>query len=131
MPKFGKRSLEKRAQLHPDLQAIVDVAIKYFDFSLIEGHRGKGAQNAAFISKKSMKQWPYSKHNRKPSAAFDAVPYPLNWKDINRFYYMAGVIMMVAHILEIPLVAGCDWDGDQDFNDQTLHDLVHFQLLNG
>jgi hypothetical protein len=47
------------------------------DFAIIEGHRGKEAQNAAFERGASKVQFPNSKHNTYPSQAYDRVPYPI------------------------------------------------------
>ena len=50
MPRFSNRSLATRAKLHPHLQAIVDAAIKQFDFVILDATRGRIAQELAFRS---------------------------------------------------------------------------------
>ncbi len=76
MFKFGKRSLTNLETCHPLLQDLAHEAIKTFDFTVIEGHRNKAKQAEAFANKTSKLKWPRSKHNKMPSEAFDAIPYP-------------------------------------------------------
>jgi peptidoglycan L-alanyl-D-glutamate endopeptidase CwlK len=53
---------------------------------------------------------------------------PLDWKDMKRFYYLAGIVKAVALARKVKIRWGGDWDGDHDFKDQTFNDLVHFEL---
>ena len=76
-------------------------------------------------------QYPNGKHNQKPSLAIDVSPYPINWRDTKRFYYFAGVVKAAAYSLGLNIRWGGDWDSDNDFNDQTFMDLVHFELIDG
>ncbi len=76
MPKFSKRSISNLETCHPVLQALAHETIKYFDFTVIEGHRSKAKQMEAYANKTSKLKWPRSKHNQMPSEAFDALPYP-------------------------------------------------------
>lgn len=135
MPTFGEASKEQLLTLDPRLQAVLEDAIQYFDFTIVEGHRGEAAQTKAYITGKSKKPWPLGNHNTKPSTAADCAPYPIDWGDrpdaIRRFCYMAGFIMSSARRLNIPLRWGADWDHDDDLRDeQGLRDFPHFELLN-
>jgi peptidoglycan L-alanyl-D-glutamate endopeptidase CwlK len=47
----------------------------------------------------------------------DVAPYPIDWEDYEKFYWFGGYIRW-----------GGDWDGDGDFKDQTLVDLVHWEI---
>jgi hypothetical protein len=76
MYKFSKRSLSNLETCHTLLQALAQEAIKTFDFTVIEGHRNKQKQMEAYAAKTSKLKWPRSKHNKMPSEAFDAIPYP-------------------------------------------------------
>ena len=90
------------------------------------GHRGKIAQNEAFdaIPQRSTKKWPDGKHNKKPSLAVDVAPYPIDWKDIARFYGLAGLFMKIALSNGIDIIWGGCWD--------KLKDYGHFELkVNG
>ena len=44
MPKFGNASKQRLATCHPDLQKIMNEAIKYIDFSVVEGYRTAAEQ---------------------------------------------------------------------------------------
>lgn len=128
MPHFSKRSAAQLATCHPDLQWVLEEAIRHIDFTVLEGHRDKDAQNAAVADGKSKVRWPNGKHNSKPSLAVDIAPYPIDWKNWRRFDYLAGYIMGIASQMGITLRWGGDWDSDHDFADQTFHDLPHFEL---
>jgi len=52
MPKFGRASLERYNTLDPKLQYILDIAIQFFDFSIVSGHRNKEDQEAAVVAEK-------------------------------------------------------------------------------
>lgn len=109
MPSLSKRSLNNLSQCHPDLQRIAKVAINEFDFVVICGHRNEKDQNKAFASGNSKVKWPNSKHNKTPSRAFDACPYPINWEARARFLEMRKVFKDVAARLGIK-VRFISWD---------------------
>ncbi|HXG72575.1 MAG TPA: hypothetical protein VNJ04_18380, partial [Gemmatimonadaceae bacterium] len=56
-------------------------AIRYFDFVVVEGHRGKEAQNKAFAKGLSKLPWPKGNHNTNPSTAADCAPFPIDWSE--------------------------------------------------
>lgn len=126
MPSFGSRSLANLSEAHPDLQKVMHEAIKYFDFSVIEGYRGMAEQNAAKKAGNSKALFGQSPHNFKPSLAVDCTPYPLDWKDEAAFKAMGKVIMDAATRLGVRL----RWGGDWDFNSKTDDgwDKPHFEL---
>lgn len=128
MPSFGKRSKEKLATLHPDLQKILNIAIKYVDFTILEGHREKEIQDMYYEQGKSKVQFPNSKHNSSPSEAVDVAPYPIDWEDHDRFRALAFFIKGIGASNGITLRLGADWDGDFTAKDQTFHDLPHIEL---
>jgi peptidoglycan L-alanyl-D-glutamate endopeptidase CwlK len=109
MPNLSKRSLNNLSQCHPDLQKIAHEAIKEFDFVVICGHRGEKAQNEAFAKGTSKVRWPNSKHNKTPSLAFDACPYPIDWEARARFLQMREVLRASAKKLGIK-VRFISWD---------------------
>lgn len=114
MPTFSKASLDCLAQCHPDLQKVAKEAIRHFDFRVYCGHRGQAAQNKAFAEKKSKLKWPASKHNRRPSLAFDAAPNPVDWNNIKRFDQMGKVMKAAAAKVGVRIVWGGDWKGFVD-----------------
>lgn len=126
---FGKTSQQRKATCDKRLQEIVDEAIKLTDFTILCGHRTKEEQAQAFKDGTSKLQFPRSKHNAFPSRAIDVAPFPINWKNRERFYYLAGVIMTIAQAKGIRLRWGGDFnmDGDKTTNDKW--DLPHFELL--
>lgn len=121
MPSFGRLSEERLATVHPDLAAVCRDAIEIVDFRVLEGHRGEEAQNLAYSTGKSRKRWPDGKHNRLPSLAVDVAPYPIDWHDVGRFQFLAGVMFACAHLRGLRLRWGGNW--------QTLKDYPHFELV--
>jgi hypothetical protein len=90
------------------------------DLMVIEGHRPRDEQNAAYASKNSKVKWPHSKHNSMPSRAADVVPLPLNWDDKRAFDTMGKHILATAKRMGIDV----QWGGDF----KTFYDGPHFQL---
>ena len=120
MPKFSEVSQSKLATCDRQIHHVLHAAIGFTDFSVLCGHRGKVSQNEAYANNKSQLQWPDSKHNKKPSLAVDIAPYPIDWEDIERFCFLAGVILTVAKLFDVPLKWGGDW--------KTFKDHGHFEL---
>jgi hypothetical protein len=54
MPSFSKASEAKLQTCHKDLQIVFREVIKHIDCTVIEGYRGKEAQNAAVKAGNSM-----------------------------------------------------------------------------
>lgn len=129
MAKFSNKSLERLKTCHPDLQRLFNEVIKHVDCTIIEGHRGKEAQNKAYKEGASNVMWPFGNHNTMPSEAVDAALYPIDWDDTEGNYYFAGFVMGVAAMMGIKIRSGSDWDQDEDFHDQRLIDVVHFELV--
>lgn len=128
MYKYGKSSRERLATCHPDLQKLFNELIKDWDISILCGHRTEEEQNAAVASGNSKTPFPKSKHNAMPSLGVDAALYPVDWNDTGRHYMFVGMVKQKAKDLGIEIRCGADWDGDNDTNDQTFNDLVHFEL---
>jgi peptidoglycan L-alanyl-D-glutamate endopeptidase CwlK len=143
MPSFGKRSKGYLDTVHPDIQLVLNEAIKYIDFSITDGVRTVEQQQALFnrgvtkcdgIEKKS-------KHQAKDdgySHAVDIAPYPLDYTEDNkkraRFYFLMGVIEGISRmfydrgLIDCQMRYGLDWDSDRHFNDQSFDDLPHFEM---
>lgn len=128
MPHFGRRSLHRLRTADPRLQTLFTRVVQTYDCTILEGHRGEEAQNAAFAAGKSKLRWPNGNHNAYPSKAVDVAPYPVDWSDTKRFYHFAGFVQATAAELGIPIRWGGDWDRDYDLNDQRFNDLVHFEI---
>jgi len=126
MPKFSKRSTKELDTVHIVLQRLLKRVIERTDFTVLQGHRGQAAQDAAYAEGKSKLKFPYSRHNVSPSMAVDICPSPIDWNDMQRFRDLAGIMkeewaaMPEAEKLRYELVAGIDW--------KTFVDAPHFEL---
>ena len=148
--KFSTRSNTALDTAHPSLGRVFRKVILSRDCTILIGHREKEAQNEAVRTGHSTKLWPTGKHNRKPSLAVDAAPCDyrgrVDWSDKVAFYEFAGYVSAVATEccgLEpyrrgeaigpdaLRLRRGLDWDGDLDLHDQSLYDLVHWEIVEG
>lgn len=132
MPRFGKESERQLKTCDARLQRVLREAIKYFDFVVVEGHRGKEAQNRAFAKGLSKVKWPNGNHNATPSRAADLAPYPIDWSDGTkphlRFALMMGVVLVCANQLGVKVRFGMDWNRNLDPRDESFLDLPHVEL---
>ena len=136
MPKFGATSESRLRTCDYKLQMLFREVVKYYDCTILQGHRDEETQNEYFRLKKSKLQWPNSKHNTNPSNAIDVAPYPIpeNWgadhpKELVKFYMLAGIVQYQAAKMGLKIRFGGDWDSDGDFRDQKFDDLEHFELV--
>lgn len=129
MPRFSDISLKRLATADERLQRIFATVIQRFDHAILEGHRDREAQDAAFARGQSKVHWPNSPHNSEPSRAIDAAPYPIDWKDRERFTLFAGYVLGVADGMGVKLRWGGDWDQDTQVKDNSFDDLCHFEIV--
>lgn len=134
MPKFSQISKLRLAGCHPDLQRLMNEAIKEYDFAVICGYRNKQDQNNAYNAGKSKLQYPNSKHNLQPSMAVDIAPVKykdnvawIDWEDIQAFLDLHDVVQVCAAKLGVKYVWGGDWDGNPATRNM-FNDYVHYQL---
>ena len=128
MPKFGKKSKSRLKTCDEDLIALFEEVVKYFDCTVLEGHRGEKLQNKYFKEGKSKLKFPDGNHNNNPSTAVDVVPYPIDWDDRERMTYFAGFVKGVAYKMGIPIRWGGDWNNNTSLKDNSFDDLPHFEL---
>lgn len=128
MPRFSRTSLARLRTAHPKLQQLFERVVMDYDCTILEGHRSKEAQNRAYDEGRSKLRWPEGKHNALPSRAVDVAPYPVEWRNLKRFYDFAGFVRGVAAMMGIRVRWGGDWDRDYDLDDQRFNDLVHFEI---
>ena len=129
MAHYSQLSLRRLRTADSRLQQVFGRVILVFDNSILEGHRGEAAQNAAFDAGRSQLRFPRGNHNAYPSKAVDAAPWPLDWLDLKRFYAFGGFVIATAREMNITIRWGGDWDRDWTFTDQTFNDLVHFEIV--
>lgn len=128
MPVFGSRSNAAIDTVDPRLQKVLREAIKYIDFSALEGYRDEARQNAAFNKGLSKVRWPHGKHNKRPALAVDVAPFPIDWTDTERFVYLAGWIMAIGRLQGVRLRWGADWNRNNLIRDEKFLDWGHFEI---
>lgn len=127
--KFSKRSLNNMKNVHPDLIKIANEAIKYVDFTIIEGHRSIEQQKENI--KKGVSQTLKSKHCETPARAMDIIPYPFKgWNDTKDMDRVTKVILECARKLGIPARRGSDWNMNDNTGDEKFYDGPHIELMN-
>ena len=116
--KLGTRSLQNLSGVHPDLVAVVKLAIGITeqDFTVIEGIRNINRQRELYKAGKSTTM--NSRHIT--GHAVDMVPWPVDWNDLERFEVVAEAMKTAAEELDIPIVWGGDW--------KSFYDAPHFEL---
>lgn len=131
MPSFGQKSKDRLKTCHPDLQKVMEEAIKEYDFTVIYGQRSVEEQFELYKKGREFKdgQWvkvgatvtnldgktKKSMHNHSPSLAVDIAPYPIDWNDLKRFKEMADVVKKAAEKLGVKIAWGGDWKSFKDY----------------
>lgn len=115
MPAFGKKSKERLATCHQDLQDLFNSVITEADCTIICGHRGQKEQDEAFEKGFSKLKWPHGNHNKMPSMAVDVCPLPVNWDDIEAFKKFAEVVKCHNAKLGLNVTWGGDWASFKDY----------------
>lgn len=134
MPKFSDNSKYRLGTCHEDLQEIFNEVIKNFDCTIVEGHRDNVKQNEMYRTGKSQLKGGQSKHNKQPSLAVDAVPYPSLYSDRELMILFAGYVLGISDRLlhegriKTKLRWGGDWDSDKQIKDTSFFDAPHFEL---
>lgn len=140
MPAFSKKSRAMLEQVHPDLQKVMEEAIKIIDFSITEGARTKEKQLEYYKAGKSKtlnsKHLPKycAEYGRNYSMAIDLCPYPCDWNDRERFCLLAGIVLGITKILldqgkiKHRIRWGGDWSENNITKDEKFSDMPHFEL---
>lgn len=150
---YSKSSQEKLKTAHSDLIVIFQEVVKVFDNTIIYGYRnpelqlelykkGRAFIKGIWIVVKPREVVTYkdgtdkkSKHNYNPSKAVDAVPYPIDWRDVKRMHYFAGFVMATAIRLKEEgkithaIRWGGDWNKNTQVKDETFMDLAHYEII--
>lgn len=130
--RFSYISLERLSGVHPALQDLCHAALHVHDCTITYGRRTLAEQQRLFDAglSKTMNSKHLAQSDGK-SWAVDVAPYPIDWNNTKRFYYFAGIMLALAPYFlpeDMELRWGGDWDMDNDLDDQTFMDLVHFEL---
>ncbi len=131
MPHFSPRSRDNLRTCDYRLVTLLNEVIRSFDCTIIDGYRGHERQAEAFMSGHSKVRFPNSHHNVNPSLAVDAAPWPIDWRDIERFIYLGGYVKGIAAKQGLPIRWGGDWDGDFALKDNLFNDYAHFEIIEG
>ena len=152
---LGKRSKENYDTLHPDLQKVVNLALKVsqVDFTITEGERSVERQQMLFDTGKSKvnpkaytpevlitKGKHITNDFRKESWAFDFIACvpgkPKLAYDKTHLMYLIGVFTACGEILlqrgEIThkIRSGANWDRDGELQyDQSFFDAPHIEII--
>ena len=127
--RFSRKSLENLSTCAKPLQILFKKCIEVtdIDFTVICGHRDKKSQDEAYRLGHSQLRWPRSNHNKFPSLATDIAPYPIDWKDLDRFDELSKIIKSVWEEMTEEERGGFDlsWGGDwKKFLDRPHWELV-------
>jgi peptidoglycan L-alanyl-D-glutamate endopeptidase CwlK len=152
MPQFSEISIKRLETCEDDLQTLFNTVIRKWDCRIIYGYRDKDKQFELWKMGRSYvkDEWiitdlgkvitykngitSLSGHNFNPSKAIDVLPFPIDYKDIDRIIRFAGFVEGVAFMLKEAglithdIVWGADWDKDNDMKDQKFMDYPHFEL---
>ena len=107
------------------LQNIFNEVVKDFDCTVTEGLRSQERQNELVAQGKSKTK--FGKHVL--GKAMDVYPYPVDFKDRDRFHYFGGYVKGIAKSQGVKIRWGGDWDGDFETKDNVFDDLCHFEIL--
>ena len=142
---FSKHSRARLATCHPDLVRVALAVAERRNCSVIEGARSDQRQAMLYATGRSHRDGVVNRsaHQVRPgelSRAIDLAPYyagevpSIPWDTDTkekraRWYHFAGFVLGVAKELGVELTWGGDWDGDGRHDDQSFHDLPHFELV--
>lgn len=122
MPSFSRKSRDRLSTCDERIQKVCKEAIKFFDFSVIYGHRTIEEQDELYAQGRTKpgrivtwKQGGESVHNTYPSLAVDLAPWPIDWSDTVRFGELAGIIKYVAWQMGVDMTWGGDWPNFKDY----------------
>ena len=119
--RFSARSLARLEGIHPDLVAVMHLAIERtpIDFTVLEGLRTRERQRELVREGKS---WTMNSRHL-TGHAVDIAPLvngKIDWADGSNFYCLADVVRAAAAELGVPIEWGGNW--------KTAKDGPHFQL---
>jgi len=132
MPKFSDRSLENLSHVHQDLQALFNEVIKDYDCTVICGMRTQEEQKELYAQGRykpgnivTYKDGIERRSKHQVGLAVDVVPYPIDWKDEERFREFGWFVIGVAKTLKRygQIEKDIKWGGQWKFKDYP-----HFEI---
>lgn len=123
---LGQKSLALLETVKPELKKVILKACETmpFDITILEGIRSYDRQLQLY--KEGASKTLKSKHLT--GDAIDIAPWPINWKDIERFNTMAEVVLNAAKELDVHVVWGGNWSEKPHDPKGKFQDCPHFQL---
>lgn len=120
MPKLSAASQRRLDGAHPLLQKLFAAVADETAILILDGQRGRAAQERAFALGHSRAHFGQSAHNWMPAIALDVAPAPLVWSDTESFAALAKLVKTKAAALGVPIVWGGDWT--------AIRDMPHYEL---
>jgi peptidoglycan LD-endopeptidase CwlK len=120
MPKLSALSRRRLDGAHPLLQKLFAAVAEEAAILILDGQRGRAAQERAFALGHSRAHFGHSAHNWMPAIALDVAPAPLVWSDAESFATLAQLVKAKAVALGVPIAWGGDW--------AQLRDMPHYEL---
>ncbi|MDR2426466.1 MAG: M15 family metallopeptidase [Endomicrobium sp.] len=129
MPKFSQASASLLVQCHPDLQMVMNEAIKTIDFSILPSTIRTIEDQKHFVAEGKSKTM-NSKHLKGAdgfSHAVDIWKYPINWNDEKGQAELARYILGIsdAFFASGKIKNKVAWGGDW----KSFVDMPHFELI--
>jgi peptidoglycan L-alanyl-D-glutamate endopeptidase CwlK len=125
MPTLSTASQRRLDGAHPLLKRLFTACAadpKCPPFTVLDSQRGRAAQERAFALGNSKAHFGQSAHNWSPAVAVDVVPYPIDWKNLNRFKALGAFVTAKAQSLGIQVTWGATF--------KKLKDYPHYELSN-
>lgn len=138
MPVFSRKSKAILGTVHVDLQSLFNSVVVDFDCTPLCGFRTEKEQADLYAIGRTVNigqptvttlDGVTKKSKHQTGLALDIVPYPINWNDLDRFYYFAGFVKARSIDMGIEVRWGGDWDGDTVLSDNKFNDLPHWELV--
>jgi peptidoglycan L-alanyl-D-glutamate endopeptidase CwlK len=118
--KWSAKSLERRKGVHPDLLSVCDKALSYgeMDITVLPDGGVRTPERQAELVAKGVSKTLLSKHLPQADGyghAIDVAPYPVDWKNIDRFIKLAKLMKRAAAELGVEVEHGGDWKNFKDW----------------
>lgn len=118
--KWSRASLERRKGVHPDLISVSDKALSYgeMDITVLPDGGVRTPERQFELFNKGVSKTLNSYHLIQEDGyghAIDLAPYPIDWKNIDRFRKLAKLMKRAAAELGIEIEHGGDWKHFKDW----------------